>query len=213
MGTVDHPMMTVMARDLNLTEPISELLTKDSNADDLDRDYTQGIYGLARHQYANGTRFSSRHLVQETVADGSYPLTLAMHSFATKVVFDTNGSCEGREGLPRAVGVEYLQGTALYAADARRGSESPPGVAKTATARREVIISAGAFNTPQLLQLSGIGPADELEALRTRGGRQPRRRHSSNGQPRNAHRRPGHFRGSRQRNNGLCDDKDRPPYI
>jgi choline dehydrogenase len=35
----------------------------------------------------------------------------------------------------------------------------------TALARKEVIISAGTFNTPQLLKLSGIGPADELHKL------------------------------------------------
>lgn len=50
---------------------------------------------------------------------------------------------EGR----RAVGVEYKQ----------------HGVTHTARARREVLVCSGAFNTPQLLQLSGIGPAALLQ--------------------------------------------------
>jgi choline dehydrogenase len=36
------------------------------------------------------------------------------------------------------------------------------GVRRTARARKEVLVSSGAFNSPQLLQLSGIGPADLL---------------------------------------------------
>jgi choline dehydrogenase-like flavoprotein len=35
----------------------------------------------------------------------------------------------------------------------------------TAYAEKEVIISGGTFNTPQLLKLSGIGPAAELKKL------------------------------------------------
>ena len=50
---------------------------------------------------------------------------------------------EGR----RAVGLEYRQGSAV----------------KTATARREVLVSSGAYNSPQLLQLSGVGPAELLQ--------------------------------------------------
>jgi choline dehydrogenase len=48
-----------------------------------------------------------------------------------------------------AVGVEY-----------RRG-----GRVQQAFADREVIVSAGAYRTPHLLQLSGIGPADHLRSL------------------------------------------------
>jgi choline dehydrogenase len=36
------------------------------------------------------------------------------------------------------------------------------GAARMARARREILVSSGAFNSPQLLQLSGVGPADLL---------------------------------------------------
>jgi choline dehydrogenase len=49
---------------------------------------------------------------------------------------------EGR----RARGVEYRQGSTI----------------KTAQARKEILVSSGAYNSPQLLQLSGVGPADLL---------------------------------------------------
>jgi choline dehydrogenase len=48
-----------------------------------------------------------------------------------------------------AVGVEYE----------RRGRSF------SATARREIVLSAGAFGTPQLLQLSGVGPAEHLRSV------------------------------------------------
>lgn len=49
----------------------------------------------------------------------------------------------------RAVGIEVTE----------RGAHRTIGV------RREVVLSAGAYNTPQLLQLSGIGDADHLSSL------------------------------------------------
>src|SRR5262249_9428903 len=61
----------------------------------------------------------------------------------------------------RAVGVEYLAGERLYRAHADPSPQ--PGERKTVGATREVILAGGAFNTPQLLMLSGIGPRAELE--------------------------------------------------
>jgi choline dehydrogenase len=38
------------------------------------------------------------------------------------------------------------------------------GRLRTARARKEILVSSGAYNSPQLLQLSGVGPADLLKA-------------------------------------------------
>ncbi len=54
------------------------------------------------------------------------------------------------EGKTRATGVQV------------RTRQHPMG--QTITARREVILSAGAINSPQLLQVSGLGPAELLKA-------------------------------------------------
>src|SRR6202790_3690409 len=57
-------------------------------------------------------------------------------ALAQRILFD------GR----RAVGVEYRKSGSL----------------RTARARKEILISSGAYNSPQLLQLSGVGPAELL---------------------------------------------------
>ncbi|MDT8438974.1 MAG: choline dehydrogenase [Wenzhouxiangellaceae bacterium] len=65
-------------------------------------------------------------------------LTVRTGALTTRLVFEGN----------RAVGVEYL----------RRGMR------RRARAEREVLLAGGAINSPQLLMLSGIGPAAMLEA-------------------------------------------------
>jgi choline dehydrogenase len=52
----------------------------------------------------------------------------------------------------------------LYKGDTRRTANAD-GTKRTAIARREVIVSGGAFNSPQLLLLSGVGNATELRKL------------------------------------------------
>ena len=70
-------------------------------------------------------------------------LQIYTHAFATKILF------EGK----RAIGVDFLKG----------GSG---GSKRTIYADKEVLLSGGVINSPHLLQLSGVGPAD---LLRDRG--------------------------------------------
>lgn len=62
-----------------------------------------------------------------------------------------------------AIGIEYLEGVHLYRADPQAKPDgAEPGSRKVMYASRETILSAGAFNSPQILKLSGIGSAEEL---------------------------------------------------
>ena len=72
-------------------------------------------------------------------AMGRANLRVVTRAHAERVIF------EGR----RAVGVVY----------------GAAGQRVTARARREVILCGGAINSPQLLMLSGVGPAGELQAM------------------------------------------------
>jgi choline dehydrogenase len=149
----DNPAdaVAMVARDLNNASP--------------SRDTTQGLFGLPFHGNETWGRFSARNLVLSTLGAKTpsgrprYPLTLKTHSLATRVLFDKPPR-GGRK--PKAIGIEYLEGQAVYRADPRNDPSST-GTLRTARARREVILSAGVFNTPQLLLLSGIGPRAHLQ--------------------------------------------------
>jgi choline dehydrogenase len=110
--------------------------------------------GIERTEDFNGARSEGAGLWQVTIADGvrvscasAYlrpvrhrpNLTVQLRSHATRVLF------AGR----RATGIEYLS----------------HGVKHTASARHEVLLCAGAINSPQLLELSGVGDADHLQRL------------------------------------------------
>ena len=109
--------------------------------------------GIPRNDDVNSSRQEGATYYQLTVKNGrrcsaavaylnpvkSRPnLTIETGALARRVLF------EGR----RAVGVEFAQG----------------GEVRTAHANAEVILSGGAVNTPQILQLSGVGPGELLQA-------------------------------------------------
>lgn len=137
---------------------IGTLLTGDANENSAKRDREGGYYQtpLAAHE---GKRMSARDFVvavrDAKTAEGSqrFPLDVRTNCQVTRVIFD-------KEQPPRATGVEFLDGAHLYRASPR--SSGSGGELGSATASREVILSAGTFNTPQLLKLSGVGPAAEL---------------------------------------------------
>ena len=146
------------------TEELFRLMRRDLNRNDPQRYERDGVYQIPLHVDALRERSSAQTYLTRTVnavnANGTkqYPLTISTGSLVTRILFDaTNNSSE-----PTAIGVEYLQGQSLYMADPRYNG-TQIGIHKCVMASREVIIAGGAFNTPQILKLSGIGPRAELE--------------------------------------------------
>ena len=83
----------------------------------------------------DGSRCSNARAYLEP-AEGRSNLTIRSDAHVTRVLFDG----------ARAIGVEYRHAKSLVRAHAKR----------------EVILCGGAFNSPQLLMLSGVGPREEL---------------------------------------------------
>jgi choline dehydrogenase len=97
---------------------------------------TQEGAGWFQTTTRNGRRASTA-VAYLRPARGRKNLHVETAALAQRILFD------GR----RATGIEYRRAGAL----------------RTARARREVLISSGAYNSPQLLQLSGVGPAALLK--------------------------------------------------
>lgn len=99
--------------------------------DDFNRGNNEGVARFDVTQ-KKGVRWSAARAFLDP-ARARPNLKVVTHALVQRV------SLEGR----RATGIEFAQGGALW----------------QATARRETILSAGAIGSPQILQLSGIGPA------------------------------------------------------
>lgn len=132
--------------DLNYDHPLCEAFIQGAGEIGIPRnpDYNgvrqEGISYVQRTAYKNRRMSTARAFLNP--AKSRPNLTVHTGAHATRILF------EGK----RAVGVEYAKGG--------RG-----GATAQVRAGREVILSGGAINSPQLLQLSGVGPGDLLKSL------------------------------------------------
>ena len=101
----------------------------------------------------NQARIGTRERILDVAKRFPHKLHVEPHALVTRVLFDENN---------RALGVEYLKGERLYRAHGDPSSDA--GEKCQAFASRETILCGGAFNTPQLLMLSGIGPKKDLQS-------------------------------------------------
>lgn len=123
-----------------------------------------GTYVISLSMTHDGRRSSGRNYLVATAnarnPDGSkrFPLDIKTRCLATQILFEKTGD------TPRAIGVEFFEGQSMYKADPRY-DPTRAGIKKRVlvSATGEVVVSCGAFNTPQLLKLSGVGPKQELE--------------------------------------------------
>ncbi len=142
-GAAHSAAGTLNVADARDPRGLTDLMVEAARAHDfpLDPDYNDGEPdGICRVQTTqkNGRRWSSADAFLRPAMKRP---NLTVLTRAQVVGLTMNGN--------RVDGVTYAR---------RRRTE-------TATAAREVILSAGAIGSPQLLMLSGIGPADELRPL------------------------------------------------
>ncbi len=102
----------------------------------------------------NHSRNGSRERVIDVAGNHPDKLKVELDALATRILFDDTN---------KAIGMEYLKGARLYRASANPTPD--PGQVKQVYVSREVILAGGAYNSPQLLMLSGVGPKQHLESI------------------------------------------------
>jgi len=109
-----------------------------------DRGAEHGVASLLQTTTRDGKRSSTYHAFLEGEAEQRPNLTIITEAHVTRLLLDGDGPDLAVRG------VEY---------------RNADGEVMAATARKEVVLSAGAVGSPQILLLTGIGPKDELEAV------------------------------------------------
>lgn len=106
-----------------------------ARSDDFNGERQEG-FGYNQVTIRNGQRCSTAMAFLRPARSRSN-FTIITHALATRVLFRNGEAC----------GVEFQR----------------HGKTESVVAKREVVISGGAFNSPQLLQLSGVGPGELLQ--------------------------------------------------
>jgi len=128
----------------------------------------RGLEGISRIPVAitpNGQRSSARERLLKLQGEDSphrSRLLLRTGFCVTGLILESD-----QAGRTRALGVRCLPKEHVYEADpvAQESRSFPVAEQVELHCRREVLLCGGTFNTPQLLLLSGIGPADDLQKL------------------------------------------------
>jgi choline dehydrogenase len=132
-------------------DPAVRLITKFDPNDARARRYSPEGLAFTPLAVNKGKRNGPREYLLRTKKEYPKNLTIQMKALATRVLFEGN----------QAIGVEFMDGLGLYKASPKAVDGAPEPARRQVTAR-EVIVAGGAFNSPQLLMLSGIGPGQHL---------------------------------------------------
>ncbi|KAG6815548.1 hypothetical protein H0H87_000631 [Tephrocybe sp. NHM501043] len=120
-------------------------------------DAAVGVNGPSATIDENHIRSSVHERLQVVHTASPDTLRLSLDTLATKVLLCSNGA----GGTPAAYGVHIIPEAALPVASNFHGKLNLNGI--NVTAKYEVIVSAGVFQSPQLLMLSGIGDKKHLK--------------------------------------------------